>query len=133
MLIKKLNQQLTKIISQNPNYKLPKSKPNAFNKKRYSGFYLAVKEHNLYICFRFENTNYNGFIMEYSKNQSKYQKKVILFTTIYQHNYYNLYRTKASSKTENGWLIITQKVIKIGNIMPIFGQKSPMEVWQVLF
>lgn len=67
-LIEKLNKQLTEKINQKTEYQLSKNRLNELNEKSYdkNGFYLEVKERNLYICFRFENTNYNGFIMGYS-------------------------------------------------------------------
>ncbi|MCL1622731.1 PD-(D/E)XK nuclease family protein [Moraxella sp. Tifton1] len=67
-LIEKLNKQLTEKIKQKTEYQLSKNRLNELNEKSYdkNGFYLEVKERNLYICFRFENTNYNGFIMGYS-------------------------------------------------------------------
>lgn len=67
-LIEKLNKQLNEKINQKTEYQLSKNRLNELNEKSYdkNGFYLEVKERNLYICFRFENTNYNGFIMGYS-------------------------------------------------------------------
>lgn len=65
-LIEKLNQQLTEKINQKSNYQLYQDRPFFLDEKKYSGFYIKVKECNLYICFRFENANYNGFILGYS-------------------------------------------------------------------
>lgn len=61
-LIKKLNQQLTEKINQKSNYQLYQDRPFFLDEKKYSGFYIKV----IYICFRFENANYNGFILGYS-------------------------------------------------------------------
>ena len=51
-LIEKLNRQLTEKINQNQNYHLHKNKSVSLNEKN-RGFYIKVKDYNLYIAFEF--------------------------------------------------------------------------------
>lgn len=72
-LIEKLNRQLTEKINQNQNYHLHKNKSVSLNEKN-RGFYIKVKDYNLYIAFEFQGGNYNNLIIGYKSLDKNLRK-----------------------------------------------------------